>query len=295
MHLKNYILQKNKNYNFKAATIERIDNQFIKLINKNKMNIDFDKFRLLLKDIKPSNIANFIFMLRVLDFQLWRFQKNWRYNSNQEFYGLVKRMKKLFLIQDLRKLKFFDFKKIISPYEDKALAQKRFKLFKKSLNWLHKFYQSNFDNYFEENKKPYQFCLNLTSLIKFQDYNDNIYFMKPNQLLYLELIIAKNLLKYYKNNLEELTIFADYKIPQILLNFKIIKLPQKYLNIINNQKAIRSNSLLEKELRWASVIIGEQLNRILNIPSYIIDNILWQLSHKIKLKIPHIRVKTIFY
>ncbi|BCX15684.1 MAG: hypothetical protein KatS3mg097_576 [Candidatus Parcubacteria bacterium] len=295
MSLKNYILQKNKDYYFKIATIEKINEQFIKLINKNKASVDFNKFRLLLKGIKPSNIANFIFILRVLDFQLWRFKKNWNYENQKEFYGLLLRTKKLFLTKNLIKIKFSDFKKIISPHENEYLAKKRFKLFRESLSWLNKNYQGNFDNYFEENNETFKFCQKLIQLKKFRDFHQNMYFLKPNQLLYLELIIAKNLLKNYKNNLEELTIFADYKLPQVLLNFHIIKIPQKYLQIINNQKIIKANSLLEKELRWASIIIGEKLNKILNMPSYIVDNILWQLSHKINLKIPHLRVKTIFY
>jgi hypothetical protein len=289
--LKKLILKNFKNYKFKLV---KIDETKIKSINFNKNIIfnEIEKFKKKLPKIKE--IDNFIFILRVLDFRLWEYPYNWFYRNEKDFFGLLERVKELFNY-DLNKVNFKDFKKIISPKESRGLALLRYKLFKESINWLYKNYQRNFNNYFEENKKPYDFCLNLMKLKKFQDCWQNFYFLKPNQLLYYEYLLAKNLEKKFENELEELTIFADYKIPQILINLGIINLEKKALNKIENNYIIKKGSRLENELRISSIIVGELISKKFRIPSYLVDNILWSLSHKIKLKIPHPKIKTIFY
>jgi hypothetical protein len=135
----------------------------------------------------------------------------------------------------------------------------------------------------------------LFNLEKYRDFYKNFYFLKPNQLLYLEYILAKNLNKKFEDELANLTIFVDYKIPQIFINFGLIEIPKIYLIKLKEERIIKKFSLFENELRWASILLGEELSKKLKIPSYKIDNILWDLSHKIKLKIPSPKVKTIFY
>ncbi|GIW67036.1 MAG: hypothetical protein KatS3mg095_0934 [Candidatus Parcubacteria bacterium] len=292
MKLKNFILDKNKNYNFKLLKINEITENFLKLLKKGKT--DFNKFQQYLKDIDNNKKSNFIFFLRVLDFRLWEFPKNWQFDNEKGFYGLILRMKKLFNF-DFNKINFITFKKLISPKESDNLAKIRYKIFKQSLGWLNKNYDGDFKNYFEEHKKPLDFCLNLFQLKKFQDYYQNFYFLKPNQLLYLELIIGNKLEKKFKNELEELTIFTDYKLPQLFINFNLINLPKNILDKIKNGKIIKTQSILENELRWASIIVGEDLSKKTNLPSYLVDNLIWNLSHKVKFKIPYPKVKTIFY
>ncbi|GIW66555.1 MAG: hypothetical protein KatS3mg095_0453 [Candidatus Parcubacteria bacterium] len=292
MKLKNFILNKNKNYQFKIIKINEFDDYFLKLLKKEKT--DFIKFQQYLKDIESKKLTTFLFFLRILDFRLWEHDKNWEFKNEEGFYGLLLRTKDLFKI-DLNKIDFINFKKIISPKENESLARLRYKIFKQSLSWLNKNYDGDFKNYFEENKKPLNFCLNLLQLEKFQDYYQNFYFLKPNQLLYLELIIGNKLEKKFKNELEELTIFADYKLPQLFINFNLINLPTHILDKIKNGKIIKTHSILENELRWASIIVGENLSKKMNLPSYLIDNLIWNLSHKVKLKTPYSKVKTIFY
>lgn len=290
MTLKKLILENNKDYNFKTLKIYKPNQSFLNLIRKEKI-----RNSIFIKSINRLNKKeNFLFLLRVLDFRLWEYPSNWNYKDRKDFFGLLERFKNLFGL-DLEKLNFKIFKKIISPKENIVLARLRYRIFKNSLKWLKENYDGSFGNYFEENKKPFNFCLNLLSLEKFQDYYKNFYFLKPNQLLYYEYILGMGLLKKFENELEELTIFADYRIPQLFLNLGLINLSKKYLNKILNKDLIKKHSLLENELRLASIILGEGLVKELGVSSYFIDNLLWQLSYKIKFKIPNIRVKTIFY
>lgn len=294
-NIKQFILKKNKNYKFKIIKIGEIDYKFINIIRKNIKNYEADeKFIGKLKKIDEKLLGNFMFFVRSLDFRLWEFSENWEYKGGRGFFGLMKRMIDLFKRSDYEKINFEIFRKIISPKESLNLAKLRFKIFKTNLRWLQK-YDRNFDNYFEENKNAFDFCLNLFELEKYRDFYKNFYFLKPNQLLYLEYILGKNLIKKFEDELETLTIFADYKIPQIFINFGLIELPQKYLKKIKEGEIIRKFSLLENELRFASILLGEEISRRLKIPAYRVDNILWWLSNKIKLKIPTPKVKTIFY
>jgi len=290
-NLKRFILKNFKNYQLKLIEIDEAKLENIK-INKKIAYSGITEFKNKLPKIRE--IDNFIFILRVLDFRLWEYPNNWFYRKEKGFFGLLERVKDLFNY-DLNKVNFKDFKKIISPKENYSLAFLRYRLFKESTNWLNKNYQQNFANYFEENQQVYDFCLNLMKIKKFQDYWQNFYFLKPNQLLYYEYLLAKNLEKKFENELEELTIFADYKIPQILINFGILNLESKSLIKIKNNHLIKRNSRLENELRISSIIVGELISEKFKIPSYLVDNILWSLSHKIKLKIPQPKIKTIFY
>jgi len=293
--LKRFILDKNRNYVFKIVKIKYPGSDFLNLFKKNIKNYETDeKFLGKLRKIKKENLGNFLFLLRTIDFRLWEFPENWRYRKEKDFFGLMERMMDLEVFSNYNKIKFKEFKKIISPKENLSLARLRFKIFRDSLNWLKK-YNSNFDNYFEENRRAFDFCINLFDLEKFRDFHKNFYFLKPNQLLYLEYVLAKKINKQYQDELETFTIFADYKIPQIFINFSFIELPERYLKKIKEGKIIRKFSLLENELRLASILLGEEISKELKIPAYRVDNILWWLSHKIKLEIPAPKVKTIFY
>jgi len=296
--LKEFILKKSSDYKTKIVTIQEPSVDILSLIRKNLKNYEADdKFLSKIKKIDKKQRSNFVFILRSLDFRLCEFPENWRYKEEKGFWGLTERVIDLFKFISLgnKNLTFPLFKKIVSPKEGLALAKLRFKIFKSTLGWLNKKYNGSFDNYFEENKNAYEFCFNLLELEEYRDFYKNLYFLKPNQLLYLEYILANNLFKKYKDELETLTIFVDDKIQQIFLNFGLIKLPKKYLTRILKEQPLRKFSTLENELRLASILLGEMISQKLKIPAYRVDNILWWISHKIKLEIPAPKVKTIFY
>jgi hypothetical protein len=296
--IKEFILKKGSDYKTKIVTIQEPNMDILNLIRKNLKNYEADnKFLSKINKIDKKQRSNFVFILRSLDFKLWEFPENWRYKGEKGFLGLAERAIDLikFISLSNKNLTFPLFKKIVSPKEKLALAKLRFKIFKSTLVWLNKKYKGGFDNYFEENKNAYEFCLNLLELEKYRDFYKNLYFLKPNQLLYFEYILANNIFKKYKDELETLTIFVDYKIQQIFLNFDLIKLPKKYLTKILKEQPLRKFSTLENELRLASILLGEMISQQLKIPAYRVDNILWWISHKIKLEIPAPKVKTIFY
>ncbi len=295
MKLKEFILN-SLNIDFKTLELGEPNQAFLDLVKKTKIKTD-DLFYQFLKKEKPQKRANLVFLIRALDFQLWRFPKNWEFFKGPNFFSLLKRTQKLFSF-DFQKINFSIFKRIISPKEDLKLARKRFFVFKEVLSFLKK-YDFDFNKFFEENKKPFNFSLGLTQLKSFQDFYRNFYFLKPNQLLYYEYLLAFDKTKEFKKELEELTIFSDDYLARLFIHFNLIKPKPKYFQLIKNRQLIKSKSRFEIEFRAASVILGEKISRHLHLPSYLVDNILWELSQKLasknKLKYPGPKVETIFY
>lgn len=288
--LKNLIINSLSKINFKYLKIIEPDKKFLNLLRKEIKKCRKNKYYFKIDGLHYNDLPNFIFFSRVLDFRLWEFPKNWCFKNKKGYWGLIERLKILFK-QNIKKIKFKDFRKIISPKENFNLAKLRFKLFKSCLNWLDQKYNFYFENYFEENKEPYIFVKKLIILEKFRDFINNFYFFKPNQLLYFEYILGTNRFKNFKDELTQLTVFADLDLFSVLNNFKILELKDK--NLFYN-KTIRKNSIKEIEIRGGAILACEFIRDLLKTNnSYEIDNALWNLGKKIKLK--KLKIKSIFY
>ena len=96
----------------------------------------------------------------------------------------------------------------------------------------------------------------------------DIFFYKRAQLFAADIyrIFKKNRFFFLKN-IDQVTAFADYKLPQILRSLKIIKYSQSLADIIDNKIELVKNSPEEIEIRantiWAVELIKEK-NRFAN-------------------------------
>lgn len=90
-----------------------------------------------------------------------------------------------------------------------------------------------------------------------------IYFYKRAQICVGDM---NSLLSLHLFNMNELTMFADYRVPQILYHYNIIQYSNELLNIINNQNIIPIHHFYEIAIRSATVtaveILCQQLNNI---------------------------------
>lgn len=126
-------------------------------------------------------------------------------------------------------------------------------------------------------------------------FNDK--FQKRSQLAISMMngVLKRRFDKEFKG-LENLTIMADYRLPQVMYNFGAIKLSEWLLEKLAKQEVIESGSREELTLRAASVVVGEKVSKILNISESDVDKLLWTLSQKMakdgKLTIPHMLVAT---
>ena len=199
MKLKNLVLNSLKNVDLSMIDIKEPSKEFLDLIKKEIILQRKKNYSFPIPKIDKLQIPNFVFLLRTLDFRRWEFKKNWVYKNKKRFWALFSKLEDLFKI-GVKNIDYKIFKKIISPKESDSLGKLRFKFFKKNLLWLKNNYDGNFKNYFEKNKNPLNFTLGLTNLGRFEDIAKNskkIYFLKPNQLLYTEYLLATNQMKKY--------------------------------------------------------------------------------------------------
>lgn len=102
-------------------------------------------------------------------------------------------------------------------------------------------------------------------------------------------------------DMDQLTMFADYRVPQILRKFDILKYSDDLMDRIDRKEEIASGSEEEIEIRACTVIAVERLQLACkklgaSILVLELDWLLWQQGEQIKDTIPpHHRTLTIYY
>ncbi|MGC9333038.1 MAG: queuosine 5'-phosphate N-glycosylase/hydrolase [Anaerolineae bacterium] len=100
--------------------------------------------------------------------------------------------------------------------------------------------------------------------------------------------------------MDELTAFADYKLPQLLRHWGILRYAAPLAEKVDNQVLIEAGSEEEVEIRantvWAVEMMGQELEAAgVRLPSYQIDWMLWYASQDSKHMKPYHRTRTIYY
>ncbi|MBI5046092.1 MAG: hypothetical protein HZC14_03805 [Candidatus Niyogibacteria bacterium] len=128
-----------------------------------------------------------------------------------------------------------------------------------------------------------------------------VYIWKRAQILALDIWGAfqgRGLGKF--KDLDYVTTFADYRIPQILREYGVLEYSPVLEKKILNKHLIRSGSAHEVEIRaatiWAVEYLTQELhNNGVRVHLFQVDWFLWETSKKIKIQMPHHLTKTVFY
>ncbi|MGE0793076.1 MAG: queuosine salvage family protein [Candidatus Woesearchaeota archaeon] len=188
------------------------------------------------------------------------------------------------------------------------LFNERLKILKK----LGKIVCLEFNNDFENVLKKSNYdCEKLLNVItsKFDFFNDystyknkTIHFHKRAQLLIGDIYeILHKFKEEIIKNIDFLTAFADYKIPQILRKINVLKYSEELEKLIDNKTELEFGNSMEVEIRsnmiWAIELIKKEINKKFpNVNSMDIDHYLWILSQdKNKDDKPYHLTRTIFY
>ncbi|MCB9866510.1 MAG: hypothetical protein H6816_07740 [Phycisphaerales bacterium] len=102
------------------------------------------------------------------------------------------------------------------------------------------------------------------------------------------------------HNLAALTVFADYRLPQLFRHEGMLTLDGELAATIDREEAILAASPQEVELRAATVVIGEMLVAALAsagrpVAAYELDYELWRRAKLPEVQVPHHRTLTHFY
>jgi hypothetical protein len=106
---------------------------------------------------------------------------------------------------------------------------------------------------------------------------------------------------YSFHDMDKLTMFADYRVPQILRHMGVLQYSADLARRIDAKEVIPFGSEEETELRAMTIVAVEKLRECLqgrgrNLLSIEIDWLLWQWGEAAKDDIPpHHRTLTIFY
>jgi hypothetical protein len=103
------------------------------------------------------------------------------------------------------------------------------------------------------------------------------------------------------SDMDQLTIFADYKLPQLLRHFGVLEYHPALAERIDRQELLEPGSEEEVQIRAATVWAGELLRQMISaatgetVTAADIDAQLWLLSQNITHMRPYHRVRTIYY
>ncbi len=96
-------------------------------------------------------------------------------------------------------------------------------------------------------------------------------------------------------NMEVLTAFADYKVPQILREFGVLEYGPQLAAAVEARQVIPAGSYQEVEIRAATIQACEILAERLNMPAYQVDWLLWQQAQGMPMGHPYHLTRTIYY
>lgn len=137
----------------------------------------------------------------------------------------------------------------------------------------------------------------------FPNFNDSssyngqpISFLKRAQILVADIYSAVGRVDYI-HNIDKLTMFADYRVPQVLLSLNILKYSDDLLKTIN-ARLLETGEAKEVEIRAASIQAVELLSKKLSKPAFAIDYALWDYAGEnwtFVNSLPMHRIRSIFY
>ncbi|HEY6287660.1 MAG TPA: queuosine salvage family protein [Ktedonobacteraceae bacterium] len=102
-------------------------------------------------------------------------------------------------------------------------------------------------------------------------------------------------------DLDKLTIFADYKLPQVLRHYGMLEYASGLAQRIDNQELLQPGGEEEVELRaatiWACELLKREMSRISGqaITAVEVDQLLWYLGQNSAEMRPYHRTRTIYY
>jgi len=265
--------------------------------------------------------CEYLFILDCLNFCFWskELANKWRVKYKNSYlsgyfalsYSLKKAVEQgliKFEPDFIAKMSYENFRKIFAGRGALPFLKERFRILKNSYKILDRKYAGKFINLIDKCKgDAIELVLEVVrNFLSFRDEamfgSKKIRFYKRAQILVSDLYASFGGRKWGKfKNLNKLTIFADYKIPQILRGYEILEYSRDLAKKIDNKKIISPGSREEIEIRanavWAVEFLKRELKKLeTNLKSVEIDWILWNKAQKddIKLK-PHHLTKTIYY
>ncbi|KAI3384366.1 hypothetical protein SNEBB_008239 [Seison nebaliae] len=260
-----------------------------------------------------SNFIDLIFIVDALNFSFWKedvetktIENNTIDIDRKRFTGyasfcnfinqLIEKNVPIWSPEFYHKLTIDEWKKLeelVDENLDIPMKEERVRICQEAGKILVEEFGGSFSNFLKlgDNSAMKCLCLLWNNFPFFRDFahykGKIIYFMKKPQILISDLHsqLPQNELCQF-NDINLLTMFADYRVPQILVHFSTIKYSEELLNKINNGHLFESGESMEVEIRSASIIAVEKLVKLFEerqkskLKAIDIDYVLWRMAKK---------------
>lgn len=250
-----------------------------------------------------EDTVNFIFLINTLNFSFWSdndkpkwfniFNGNTYTGSFALFSALnnaVSNGYELFNPKYLKSISRTDLKQILEKYEEMPMFEERLKILSEiGKNLYDKQLNSFFDIYKMSDNSAIKLIRSIIDI--FPSFNDSYIYQDTeyNFLKRAQLIPAMIYSKYQNdklfNDIDSMTVFADYRVPQTIRKLGLIEYSEDLSNKIENNIYIDEGSEEELEIRLSSVQVGLKIKEYVSKDKYInslhIDYFLWKTGKEI--------------
>ncbi len=260
----------------------------------------------------------YVFTIDTLNYCFWPNPPFEYFNLAKNLYNTLKNNKPFFDIEHLTKITSQELKDAVFKC-DFCLIEERARMVREVFTVISLEHNGSVIEFVKKAKKSASQLVKLIidSFPCFRDTaiykGEQVFLYKRAQILVSDLHLAyrdlfkaqgkndENELINFGDSVSELTMFADYRVPQILREIKILHYNEELAKKIDNKEEISHGSCFEVELRAATIIAVEDIKAELamknkKVLSLEIDTYLWEEGEKIKEKIqpPH-HTLSIFY
>lgn len=267
----------------------------------------------------PEETAQYYFFLDSTNFCFWttKSRARWEYQVNGEwqkgYYAYSRALKdayerdpRMFDANYLRAIPEEDFRAIFAQGRNELLLMdERLAIIRENYGILADKYEGSVLKLIEAADTDADKLVELL-LDEFTTFRDTaefegetVYLLKRPQIFCSDLYFT-GLPELKLKNLEHLTIFADYKLPQLLEQFGALHYASELTKDIETETLIPPGSQKELELRASSIaaveILREEMEKLgRSITSNELDWILWVKAKQMAFAKPHHRTLTTFY
>ena len=312
------ILPKLSHVTIDEASLEKFISEILK--NENLLQIPtWSKCHFEASSVDIETLLRYIFTIDTLNFCFWP-NEGFEYdNLAKNLYEPIKQKTDFFEMENLIKITPQNLQDVVFKCNF-CLLEERARMIREVFTIIKNEYNGLCTNFVKECNKD------ATKLVKkiidnfccFRDaaiYNgEQIFFYKRAQILVSDLYLAfldimnskknneeNDIINFTQDSISQLTMFADYRVPQILRAKGILSYDKYLSELVDNKKELAHGGKEEVEIRASTIQAVEKIKNELakkgkKVLSIEIDVYLWGEGEKLKDKIlPHHRTLSIFY
>lgn len=308
-----FVLENSKDVKINKDKIKEIAS----LLKKEKKSLFEWTAEMHFKSKNQQTMLDYLILADAMNFCFWNTKERWNINYKGKkingYFALSLALKDFFEknpkkanLDYFSKIPFFEFKKIFQGGKNLYFLRDRWKLAKQASQKIIKKYENSESFVNSAGKSAEKLVFKIAK--ELPGFNDTakfkgkkIYFLKRAQILVCDIwgaLKGRGAGKF--KDMDYLTCFADYKVPQILNLLGIIEYSEDLQKKIEKRTLIPAGSRQEIEIRSATVQAVELLRNEFKktgkaLPAFKIDWILWNKTQEIKMDNPYHLTKTIFY